>query len=314
MPGLGTSFGRGGATTAQQDLVNADAILIVGSSMAEAHPVGFRWVVKARERGATVIHVDPRFSRTSAMSDLWAPIRAGSDIVFFGGLIRYVLETDRIFRDYVVAYTNAATLVREDFRGPDDLDGLFSGWRPETSSYDDATWQYDVDEQGRPRRDETLTHPRSVFQQLRRHFARYTPEMVERVCGIPQEVFLGIADRYSACSGRDRTATICYAVGLTQHSVAVQIVRSAAILQLLLGNVGRPPFGSAVRLAASASDDPDGLVDLGIGFEPPSHTRADVAGGAGDRNAHGRLLPGWKDIGPGGRSGCPAPLRPRRVL
>jgi formate dehydrogenase major subunit len=271
VPGLGTSFGRGGATTAQQDLVNADAILIVGSSMAEAHPVGFRWVVKARERGATVIHVDPRFSRTSAMSDLWAPIRAGSDIVFFGGLIRYVLESDRIFRDYVVAYTNAATLVREDFRGPDDLDGLFSGWRPETSSYDDASWQYDVDEQGRPRRDETLTHPRSVFQQVRRHFARYTPEMVERVCGIPQEVFLGIADRYSACSGRDRTATICYAVGLTQHSVGVQIVRSAAILQLLLGNVGRPGGGIlALRGHASiqGSTDIPTLYDLLPGYLP----------------------------------------------
>src|SRR6188768_4251189 len=149
----------------QQDLVNADAILIVGSSMAEAHPVGFRWVVKAREKGATIIHVDPRFSRTSAMSDLWAPIRAGSDIAFFGGLIRYVLEHDRIFRDYVVAYTNAATLVREDFRGPEDLDGFFSGWQPETSTYDEATWQYDVDDQGgRPRRDETLVHPRTIYQ------------------------------------------------------------------------------------------------------------------------------------------------------
>jgi formate dehydrogenase major subunit len=271
VPGLGTSFGRGGATTAQQDLVNADAILIIGSSMAEAHPVGFRWVVKAREKGATIIHVDPRFSRTSAMSDLWAPIRAGSDIVFFGGLIRYVLEHDRIFRDYVVAYTNAATLVREDFRGPEDLGGLFSGWQPETATYDDATWQYDVDDQGRPRRDETLAHPRTIYQQLRRHFGRYTPEMVARVCGIPERVFLEIADRYTSCSGRDRTATICYAVGLTQHSVGVQIVRSAAILQLLLGNVGRPGGGIlALRGHASiqGSTDIPTLYDLLPGYLP----------------------------------------------
>ena len=130
MPGLGASLGRGGATTAQQDLVNADAILIIGSSMAEAHPVGFRWVVKAREQGTLVIHVDPRFGRTSAHADLWAPLRAGSDIAFFGGLIQYVLSHGRVFRDYVVAYTNASMLIHEDFRGPDDLDGLFSGWRP----------------------------------------------------------------------------------------------------------------------------------------------------------------------------------------
>jgi formate dehydrogenase major subunit len=233
VPGLGTSFGRGGATTAQQDLVNADAILIIGSSMAEAHPVGFRWVVKAREEhDALVIHVDPRFSRTSALADIWVPIRAGSDILFFGGLINYVLTQDRAFREYVVAYTNAPILVREDFEGPEALDGFFSGWQPDRQAYDTATWQYDVDERGRPKRDDTLTHPRSIYQQLVRHFARYTPEMVERACGIPREHFVDLADRYTACSGPDRTATICYAVGLTQHSVGVQIVRSAAILQL----------------------------------------------------------------------------------
>ena len=181
MPGLGTSFGRGGATTAQQDLVNADAILIIGSSMAEAHPVGFRWVVKARERGALVIHVDPRFSRTSAHADLWAPIRAGADIAFFGGLINFVLSRDRVFRDYVIAYTNAPLLIRDDFQGPEDLGGLFSGWQADRRVYDTTSWQYDVDDDGRPRRDDTLAHPRTVYQHLVRHFARYTPEMVERV-------------------------------------------------------------------------------------------------------------------------------------
>ena len=271
MPGLGTSFGRGGATTAQQDLINADAILILGSSMAEAHPVGFRWVVKARERGAVVIHVDPRFSRTSAMCDLWAPLRAGSDIVFVGALINYVLERRRIFHDYVVAYTNAPILVREDFKGPDDLGGVFSGWDPDRQAYDPSSWQYDVDERGEPRRDPTLQHPRTIYQQLTRHFARYTPEMVERVCGMPRETFLDIAERYTSCSGPDRTATICYAVGLTQHSVGVQIVRSVAILQLLLGNVGRPGGGVlALRGHASiqGSTDIPTLYDLLPGYLP----------------------------------------------
>jgi formate dehydrogenase major subunit len=271
VPGLGTTFGRGGATTAQQDLVNADAILIIGSSMAEAHPVGFRWVVKAREKGALVIHVDPRFSRTSSMADLWAPIRAGSDIAFFGGLINFVLAGDLAFREYVVAYTNAGILIREDFKGPDELEGLFSGWRPDARSYDTATWQYDRDDEGRPRRDPSLKHPRCIYQQLIRHFARYTPEMVERVCGVPRETFLDLARRYVERSGPDRTGTICYAVGLTQHSVGAQIVRSAAILQLLLGNIGRPGGGVlALRGHASiqGSTDIPTLYDLLPGYLP----------------------------------------------
>ena len=131
MPGLGTTFGRGGATTAQQDLSNADAILIMGSSMAENHPVGFQWVMEARERGGKVIHVDPRFTRTSAMADVWLPLRAGSDIIFLGGMIHYILENNRYFHDYVVNYTNAANLVRDDFRDTEDLDGFFSGWDAE---------------------------------------------------------------------------------------------------------------------------------------------------------------------------------------
>jgi formate dehydrogenase major subunit len=271
VPSLGASFGRGGATTSQQDLVNADAILIVGSSMAEAHPVGFRWAIKARENGSLLIHVDPRFSRTSAMADLWVPLRAGSDIVFFGGLIHYALTHDRVFRDYVVSYTNAPILVREDYKGPEELDGLFSGWNAETKSYDTTTWQYDRDDHGAIRRDDTLTHPRTIYQQLITHFARYTPEMVERVCGIPQAAFLDLADRYTACSGPEKTATICYAVGLTQHSVGVQIIRSAAILQLLLGNVGRPGGGIlALRGHASiqGSTDIPTLYDLLPGYLP----------------------------------------------
>ncbi len=295
MPGLGTSFGRGGATTAQQDLVNADAILIVGSSMAEAHPVGFRWVVKARERGALVIHVDPRFSRTSSLADLWVPIRAGSDIVFFGGLIHFVLTHDRLFRDYVVAYTNAPILTREDYKGPEDLDGLFSGWDPETRAYRTDSWQYEVDRDGRPVRDDSLLHPRTIYQQLVRHFARYTPEMVEAVCGLPRDRFLEIADRYTRCSGPERTAAICYAVGLTQHSVGVQIIRSAAILQLLLGNIGRPGGGIlALRGHASiqGSTDIPTLYDLLPGYLPMPAFGADASTLSG-YIARNRTPTGW---------------------
>ena len=264
MPGLGTSFGRGGATTAQQDLQHADAILIMGSSMAENHPVGFRWVLKARENGATIIHVDPRFSRTSAMADIWVPLRAGSDIVFLGALVNFVLANQLEFREYVVAYTNAATIVSKDFRDTEDLEGFFSGWDESTQTYATATWAY-----ARAKADPTLEDPRCVFQILKRHFARYTAGMVEDVCGVPQDAFLRIADAFCRASGAEKTGAICYAVGWTQHSTGVQIIRTAAILQLLLGNIGRPGGGIlALRGHASiqGSTDIPTLYDLLPGY------------------------------------------------
>ena len=296
MPGLGTSFGRGGATTAQEDLANADTILIMGSSMAENHPVGFQWVIEARERnGAKVIHVDPRFTRTSAMADYWLPLRAGSDIVFLGAMINYVLENERHFREYVVHYTNAPTILRDDFQDTEDLGGLFSGW--DGKKYSSETWIYEGTEQkdeeapgmeaedgghGKdrggeaqnvhaPKQDRTLQHPRCVYQILKRHFARYTPEMVERACGIPRERFLEVADVFTRASGREKTAAICYAVGWTQHSTGVQIIRSASILQLLLGNIGRPGGGIlALRGHASiqGSTDIPTLYDILPGYLP----------------------------------------------
>src|SRR5438105_9272048 len=202
----------------------------MGSSMDENHPVGFQWVVEARERGGKVIHVDPRFSRTSAMADMWVPLRAGSDIVFLGALVRYAIENDKIFRDYVVHYTNAATIVSEDFRDTEDLDGFFSGWDPARGAYGESSWQYrGVGPAGpahrmgtvarsestgalggrtahaRPERDETLQNSRCVFQLLKRHFHRYTPEMVERVTGVPAEKFEEVAELLCSNSGRDRT-------------------------------------------------------------------------------------------------------------
>jgi len=326
VPGLGTSFGRGGATTAQQDLANADAILIMGSSMAENHPVGFQWVIEARETNkAKVIHVDPRFNRTSAMADYWLPIRAGSDIIFLGAMIKYVLDNDRWFRDYVVPYTNAATILRSDFKDTEDLGGLFSGWNGE--KYDPETWLYagakkkggdsapghheegggqgkdrggEAQELHEPLRDETLQHPRCVFQVLKRHFARYTPELVERSCGIPRERFLEVADVFTAASGREKTGAICYAVGWTQHSTGVQIIRSAAILQLLLGNIGRPGGGiMALRGHASiqGSTDIPTLYDVLPGYLPmPVHSDDDDSNLKGYLKQHQSPKGWWYNI------------------
>ena len=258
MPGLGTSFGRGGATTAQQDLANADCILIEGSSMAEAHPVGFRWVMKAKERGATIIHVDPRFSRTSALADIWAPIRAGTDIAFLGGIIRHILENELYFREYVVRYTNASCILREEFRDTEDGAGYFSGWDEEKRAYTPESWLYEGEGLSHPQRDLTLENPRCVFQTLKRHFSRYTPEMVQQICGIRPALFHKIADALARASGPDKTAAICYAVGWTHHSKGVQVIRTAAVLQLLLGNIGRPGGGIlALRGHASIQGSTD---------------------------------------------------------
>jgi formate dehydrogenase major subunit len=309
---LGTSFGRGGATTFQQDLQNADCVLIEGSNMAECHPVGFQWVMEAKARGATVIHVDPRFTRTSALADLHVPLRAGSDITFLGGIVNYVLQNEKYFRDYVVAYTNAPVILTEDFADTEDLDGVFSGLDREHRVYDFHTWQYEGLEvqaasgerdreygdrdrsasvrqaargeahgsggaevaTGNPERDETLTHPRCVMQVLRRHFTRYTPEMVEQICGVPAGTFQRVCELLTENSGRDRTSAFVYSVGWTQHTVGVQYIRTAAILQTLLGNMGRPGGGIlALRGHASiqGSTDIPTLFDLLPGYIPMPH-------------------------------------------
>jgi len=297
VPGLGTALGRGAATTFQEDLQNSDCILIMGSNMAEAHPVGFRFPMKARERGAQLIHVDPHFTRTSAMCQTYVPIRAGSDIAFLGGLVRYVLTNDRWFREYVLAYTNAATIINEGYQDAEDLDGLFAGYDPEKKSYDKKgnSWQYEGEEQPHksqgpeevqtqayskrlaslenpiPPSDPELKHPRCVMNILRRHFERYTPEMVAETCGCSREEFLKVAELLCANSGRERTTSIVYAVGWTQHSVGVQMIRCATILQLLLGNIGRPGGGiMAMRGHASiqGSTDVPTLYDLLPGYIP----------------------------------------------
>lgn len=289
MPGLGTSFGRGGATTFSMDVKNADSIFIMGSNMAECHPVAFRFVMQAKTRAtnpATLIHADPRFTRTSAMADIYAPLRAGSDIVFLGALINHALgeldpivrkpaeqrsARERFFYDYLLHYTNAATLITEDFRDTEEGDfaGLFAGFDPGKRQYDVKKWRYETEpahEPGsqsvpgegkaqsfsaevgklvgpRPKEDPTLQNPRCVYQILRRHYSRYTPAMVHDVCGAPLETFARVAQTLWQNAGPDRSGVICYAVGWTQHTTGVQMIRAAAVLQLLLGNVGRPGGG-----------------------------------------------------------------------
>jgi formate dehydrogenase major subunit len=274
--------------------------------MAECHPVGFQWVMEAKRKGATIIHVDPRFTRTSAMADVHVPIRAGTDIAFLGGIANYVIQNNRYFRDYVVNYTNAPVILEDDFRDTEDLDGVFSGWDSESGSYKIASWQYkdapisasagDIEmnaEQGQTqaseggsgamsaveKRDESLQDPRCVFQIVKRHYSRYTPEMVEEICGIPQHLFLKVAEALCDNSGRDRTSAFCYAVGWTQHSVGVQYIRTAAIVQLLLGNIGRPGGGIlALRGHASiqGSTDIPTLFDLLPGYIPMPKADYDV--------------------------------------
>jgi formate dehydrogenase major subunit len=267
-----------------QDLENSDAVMIMGSNMAECHPVAFRWPMKAKLKGAKLIHVDPRFTRTSAVSDIYAPLRSGSDIVFLGGLINYVINSDRwnqddFFKKYVGNYTNAATLVSEDFKDTEELSGVFSGFDETKKTYNIKSWGYQRDAvpdqppvdgplsfsdglkrtfTGFPKSDPSLANPRSVFQIMKKHYARYTPEMVQRVCGTPPATFKKVADTLLANSGRDKTSSICYAVGWTQHTTGVQLIRTAAMLQLILGNTGRPGGGIlALRGHASIQGSTD---------------------------------------------------------
>ena len=308
-------------------MADSDCIVVMGSNMAENHPVAFRWPMKAKvEHGAKIIHVDPRFTRTSSVADIYAPVRAGSDIAFLGGVINYVLNSEKwnqdpFFKTFIVHYTNAATIINEDFKDTEELDGVFSGLLQSTggvdewpfngfiNQYDGATWQYagtKAGEQGRAastaqsgeaivssgpegikppatppaagkapagppfdslvaslvkppaQRDETLQDPRCVFQIVKTHFARYTPEIVEKTTGCPKETFLKVAETILASSGADKTTSFAYAVAWTQHTYGVQIIGACALLQLLLGNIGRPGAGvMALRGHASIQGSTD---------------------------------------------------------
>jgi formate dehydrogenase major subunit len=259
VPALGATFGRGAMTTNLIDVINSDVIMPT-SNWAECHPVSYKWVMKAKERGAKIIHVDPRFTRTSATADIWVPIRSGTNTVYFGGLIRYAIENKKYFHDYVVSYTNAPFLVDPNFKTPTDLNGLFTGYDPGKRSYDQTTWKFQLDEAGYPKQDPTLRDPNCVFQLLRRHYSRYTPEMVERVCGIPKDLFLKVADIFCSASGPDKTSTISYALQLNQSTNGVQQIRALCLLQLILGNIGRPGGGV---VALRGHSNVQGATDFG---------------------------------------------------
>jgi formate dehydrogenase major subunit len=235
----------------------------MGSNMAEQHPVGFQWVIEAKERGAKVIHVDPRYTRTSAMADAHIQIRPGTDIAFLGGIVNYIFEHDALFTEYVRHFTNGPVILREDFRDVDEASGLFSGWDEEKGTYDIESWSYSDTSSGDgvtgeqaqgahgmrleggdpPEIDNDMEHERSVLQILKRHFERYTPDRVAELCGCAPEDVTMVAEALCQNSGRERTSAIVYAVGWTQHTVGVQNIRTAAIVQLLLGNMGRPGGG-----------------------------------------------------------------------
>src|SRR5215813_11806909 len=305
------------------DIKNTDMMLIMGGNPAENHPCGFKWPVEAKlHRNAKMIVVDPRFTRTATQADLFCQIRAGTDIAFLGGLINYAIQNNRLAKDYLINYSNAAFIVKEGFKLPED--GLFSGFDGKT--YNKETWNYEAGgnvgpatqqttaggvaattssqatqpsipqkgseavgqghqaaggpgaaAQGGPKPppllppnvayDLSLQHPRSVFQLLKQQYSRYTPEMVERITGIPKDQFLKAADMFTSIrkdGDMKKAATIIYAVGWTQHTFGTQIIRTAAILQLLLGNVGRS--GGGVN-ALRGHSNIQGATDMGVVFD-----------------------------------------------
>ncbi len=222
------------------DLQNTDCALIMGGNPAENHPISFRWLTKAKEKGAKIVSVDPRFTRTSSKADVYASLRSGSDIAFMGGMINYALENNLIHREYVAEYTNASFIVKKDF---EFNDGLFSGYDKATRKYDKTKWAFETDEEGNPKKDKTLTHPRSVFQLMRKHYSRYDVDSVIAVTGTPKEDYLKVCETFCSTSKIGKSGTIMYAMGTTQHTVGTQNVRAFGIIQLLLGNIGLPGGG-----------------------------------------------------------------------
>jgi formate dehydrogenase major subunit len=241
------------------DIKNANVVLVMGGNSAEAHPVGFKWVIEAKARNkAKLIVVDPRFNRTAAVADLYVPIRAGTDIAFLGGVINYLLTKDAVQHEYVRAFTNASFIVKD---GYGFSEGLFTGYDSDKREYDRTTWDYELGPDGYVQVDETLQHPRCVFQLMKQHFSRYTPDVVANITGSPKDKFLEVCELIASTSARNRTMTSMYALGWTNHSVGTQNIRCMAVIQLLLGNIGMPGGGlNALR----GHSNIQGLTDLGL--------------------------------------------------
>src|ERR1700742_3599146 len=246
-------------TNTWQDIKNANVVIVMGGNAAEAHPCGFKWVIEAKiENGAKLVVVDPRFTRTASVADLYAPIRPGTDIAFLNGLIRYLLENDKIQHDYVRHYTNAGLIVKEGF-GFDD--GLFSGYKEEEKTYDRSSWDFELDENGFAKADDTWQHPRCVMNLMRQHVDRYKIEMVSRICGTPQDKLFQVYELIASTVAPDKAMTSLFALGWTQHSVGAQNIRTMAMVQLLLGNIGVAGGGmNALR----GHSNIQGLTDVGL--------------------------------------------------
>ncbi len=244
-------------TNSWNDIKNTDLVLIMGGNAAEAHPCGFKWVTEAMQtRKAKLIVVDPRFTRSAAVADTYAPIRVGTDIAFLGGVINYLLSNNKIHTEYVKAYTDATFLTKEGYKFDN---GFFSGYDEAKRSYNKATWGYETGADGFVKVDETMQDPRCVYQQLKAHYSRYTPEQVSRITGTPKDAFLKICEQMGATSAANKVMTILYALGWTQHSVGSQNIRTMAMIQLLLGNMGRPGGGvNALRGHANVQ----GITDM----------------------------------------------------
>jgi formate dehydrogenase major subunit len=217
------------------DIRNSDCILIMGSNAAENHPISFKWVNEAMKRGAKLISVDPRFTRTSSKADFYTALRSGTDIAFLGGMIKYILENEKYFKEYVAEYTNAAFIISDSFKFDD---GLFSGYDAKSRKYDKKTWAFEKDENGIPKKDKSLQDPRCVLQLLKKHYSRYDLDTVSAVTGTPKEDLLKVYELYTATGQKGKAGTIMYAMGWTQHTVGVQNIRTMAMIQLLLGNMG----------------------------------------------------------------------------
>ncbi|GAB7208301.1 hypothetical protein OS21_48020 [Dickeya oryzae] len=275
---LAPTFGRGAMTNNWVDIKNANVIIVMGGNAAEAHPVGFKWAVEAKTHNdAKLIVVDPRFNRSAAVADLYAPIRAGSDAAFLLGIVNYLINHDKIHHEYVKSYTNASLIVREDFSFDE---GLFSGYNSQTHQYDKSSWQYELGADGFAKRDMTLSHPRCVWNLLKKHVSRYTPEMVTSLCGTPAKAYEEICQSLASTCVPNKTATFMYALGWTHHTNGAQIIRSAAMIQLLLGNIGMAGGGiNALRGHSNIQGYTDlGLLSLNLpGYMPlPSEKQGDL--------------------------------------
>ncbi len=291
MASLAATFGRGAMTNGWTDVANADVVLVMGGNPAENHPVGFRFVMEAkRHRKAKLVCIDPRFNRTAAVSDKYVQIRAGTDIAFLGGLLNYALTHDQFHADYVREHTNASFIVKDGFSFED---GYFSGWDEESKTYDKSSWEYERGPDGFARIDKTLEHPRCVFQLLKKHYSRYTSEKVASISGCTAEEFEQSAAIICSSGRAGRSGTILYALGWTQHSHSVQLIHTAAMLQLMLGNIGMP--GGGVN-AQRGHSNIQGATDMGAWDMLPGYLKVPRAN--------------WTTLAEYGQANSPKPLRP----